>query len=120
MEEWMDEFWVLYPRKIGKKDTFKILERIVKAGDVSRETLMAGVERYRDYAKTKDIKYIKHPSVWLNKGCWDDEFAPAEYMNGDCMKEKTSKERLSDALQRLGSGSFSETLDLGLPKLPSQ
>ena len=87
----------------------------------SRETLMAGVEIYWDYAKTKDIKYIKHPSVWLNKGCWDDEFAPAEYMNGDCMKEKTSKERLSDALpaprKRLH---LAKLLDLGLPKLPSQ
>ena len=119
-EDWSEEFWKVYPRRIGKKAALEALDRIRRSGVVPRDKFMEGVWRYADYAKTKNIKYIKHPKTWLNQGCWEDELTSEEYMNGDSHRERSLKERMSDALQRLGSGSPSEIIDLGLPEPPSK
>ena len=71
------QFWDAYPRKKAKKATFKILDRIRKSGEVTFERLMAGVRKI----PLNEPVFIKHPSTWLNGGCWDDEELP-EKPNG--------------------------------------
>ena len=66
-----DNFWNMYPRKLGKK---KAREAYVKA------TANHGVdlinEACTDYAMSidgKDPKFIPHASTWLNQERWDDD-----------------------------------------------
>jgi hypothetical protein len=37
---------------------------------------MSGLDAYNDDCKAKNTEphYIKHPSTWLNQGCWADEY----------------------------------------------
>jgi hypothetical protein len=79
----------------------------------------AGVARqlddFRDYWMAKSgqgalkIDWGRTWRTWCRK---------AKDWNGNgYSRDKSLKERTADALHKLGSGSFSETLDLGLPKL---
>ena len=40
---------------------------------VDLETLIAGAQRYAVERKGQDQHYTKHPTTWLNGGCWEDE-----------------------------------------------
>ena len=70
-----DAFWVVYPKKVGKKDARRAFEKAHKSGmggDVVEKltTQMPWITR-------EGGKYIPNPSTWLNQGRWDDE-PPAE------------------------------------------
>lgn len=69
-----DRFWTLYPpgRKGAKKATASKFDGIRRRGEVTFERLMAGLQRFID--SRPDPQYTKAPEVWLNKGCWDDEY----------------------------------------------
>jgi hypothetical protein len=67
------EFWNVYPRKVAKLAALKSFNKAVKLG-VDHATLIAGARKYAEYVIGKDAEYIKHPSTWLNGGCWDDEY----------------------------------------------
>jgi len=70
-------FYNLYPRKIGKLGAYKKWETIIKK--VDKNKIITGLKNQID-AKMfdKEMKFIKHPEVWLNKGCWDDEIIKKE------------------------------------------
>lgn len=72
-DDFRDQFWAAYPRKLEKKAALAALERIRKSAFVPWEKLIAAV---RAYAATADPDFTKHPTTWLNKGCWDDEIKP--------------------------------------------
>ena len=66
-----DEWWQIYPHRIGKLAAEKSFERIRKAGNVSFQTLVDGVRNYvRDKPPTRPWC---NPATWLNQGRWDDE-----------------------------------------------
>jgi len=71
------EFYSLYPRKVGKLGAFKKWKTIIK--DVTPQIIKSALQNQID-AKMfdKEQKFIKHPEVWLNKGCWDDEIIKKE------------------------------------------
>lgn len=75
-ENFLDAFWEKYPagRKSGKKAVLMKLTGIRKRSEVSFTRLMEGVQRY--VASKPDPRFTKAPEVWLNKGCWDDEYQP--------------------------------------------
>lgn len=67
-------WWWLYPRRVGKAKAFKAWERAVKQlGDA--RTLMEATRRFADWHKRAgtELRYIPHPTTWLNRGGWDDE-----------------------------------------------
>lgn len=66
-----DVFWAAYPRKTEKLSAMKKLAAIRKSGVVTFSDLMAGVRRYA--ASGTEPQYTKHPTTWLNAGCWSDE-----------------------------------------------
>lgn len=63
-----EEFWVAYDSKLSRKLchtkfmalSYEICEKCVVAAKKYSESIA-------------DRKYKKHPSTWLNQGCWDDE-----------------------------------------------
>ena len=73
-EDFFDRFWQRYPpgRKTEKKEVLAKLLRVRRDREVTFAKLMAGVDRF--VATNPDPKFTKAPLVWLNKGCWDDEF----------------------------------------------
>ena len=89
-----DDFYQAYPRKIGKQTALKAYDRALKS--TTHDAIMQGVLKYKNDIASKKItpEYIKHPSSWLNAGCWDDDYntvvvtaqKPADYY--DASKNK--------------------------------
>jgi len=65
-----DEFWSLYPRKVGKPAAEKAYKAAIKKVDPS--VILASVERYRASRRGENPKFTKHPGPWLNGGYWDE------------------------------------------------
>jgi uncharacterized protein YdaU (DUF1376 family) len=72
-----EKWWRLCPLKKSKIASRKAYERTVRSGAATIEELEAGMKRYHLECLGKDPKFIKHPSTWLNGGCWSDEPTPS-------------------------------------------
>lgn len=70
-----ENFWNVYGYKIGKADSKKVYERILKKG-VTHETIIDGVRRYQAHCQRIGTggKHIKHPKTYLNGEHWTDEY----------------------------------------------
>lgn len=68
-----DEFWNVVPRKVSKKAARKAFIKAIETTDP--QTIIDGMRRYRDDPNREDA-FTKHPSTWLNQGCWEDEPIP--------------------------------------------
>ena len=74
--ELFGEFWVAYPRKVGKANCQKWFEK----HKVDRKTLDAMLTsiaylKTTEQWKKDDGKFIPHPQTWLNGRRWEDETA---------------------------------------------
>ena len=67
-----EAWWAVYPRKVEKVAARKAFERAWALVDPPDKlaTLIAAATAY---AERTDPAFIKHPTTWLNKGCWSDE-----------------------------------------------
>ena len=78
-----ETFWRAYPRKVAKLKAEKLYAGIIKSGRASVNDLLEGARRYAAERASEDPKFTKHPTTWLNGGCWTDErkipakFAPS-------------------------------------------
>lgn len=77
IKDGFDRFWEAVPRKVGKKSANQAYRAALKT--VSAEVLIAGMERYakKMASERTEVRYICHPTTWLQQGRWDDEL-PAE------------------------------------------
>lgn len=71
-----ENFWHTYPRRIEKKSAFKAWKTALKSGATADE-ITAGAARYAKYRAGEPERFTKHPSTWLNQGCWEDEYSTA-------------------------------------------
>lgn len=65
-----DDFWLLYPRRVAKKDARKAWSRIPPSQHVA---ILTAVVAWRRVWADKDAQYIPHPATWLNGERWEDE-----------------------------------------------
>lgn len=70
-----DTFWALVPRRVGKKAAARAWRAVERRGE-SHEA----IEGMRAYAAAfaqggTDMKYVPHPSTWLNRRGWEDDLA---------------------------------------------
>lgn len=74
-----EKWWAKYPNKKSKQDALKSFNRVLKDKLATFDELMRGLEAYSNDCKAKNTEahYIKHPSTWLNQGCWSDEYGVA-------------------------------------------
>lgn len=74
-----EKWWAKYPNKKSKQDALKSFNRVLKDKLATFDELMRGLEAYSNDCKAKNTEahYIKHPSTWLNQGCWADEYGVA-------------------------------------------
>lgn len=71
-----EKWWNEYPRKVSKLDAEKCFSKILKDEKATFDELMEGVRRYAWHCRCEktETQYIKHPSTWLNQGCWCDVY----------------------------------------------
>ncbi len=78
-----DEFWAVYPKKVGKKDALKAFKN-AKVDSELFDKIMTAIGRARttEQWQRDNGRYIPNPSTWLNQGRWDDEYKEAN-TNGE-------------------------------------
>jgi hypothetical protein len=71
-----DEFWAIYPRKVGKGKARSAFDAALQKTDA--KTLIAAAEIYASsVAGADDSRFIAHPTSWLNGERWEDEYEDA-------------------------------------------
>jgi hypothetical protein len=70
-----DQFWIQYPRKVGKEAARKAYAKAMKK--TTPDKVLSAVEDLRIRVAGKDQQFTPHPATWLNEGRWDDETTPA-------------------------------------------
>ena len=66
-----DEFWQLYPRKIGKGAARTKFFLALKK--VPFDTIKQALQNYVEKTDGQDKQFIPNPSTWLHQERWDDE-----------------------------------------------
>lgn len=69
------DFWLLYPRRVAKKDAARAWMKLTPEQQIEAVTAMV---EWRRIWQTKDVEYLPHPATWLNGERWEDE-VPQEY-----------------------------------------
>jgi len=68
------DFWLLYPRRVARKDAERAWARISERDRVEALTALVG---WRRVWADKDPQFIPHASTWLNGERWTDELPVA-------------------------------------------
>ena len=83
-----DDFYDLYPRKVGGKPVIRATYEAITNGGKwvhnrqtgekwfvqgTHEEIMEGLRRFVKAQPWDDIKFCAHPTTWLNQGRWEDE-----------------------------------------------
>lgn len=70
-DEWFDEFWAAYPRRVGKHDALKAWKKITP----DRETYerIIGAIHWQIYTWEKPYTFTPYPATWLRGRRWLDE-----------------------------------------------
>lgn len=69
------DFWLLYPKRVAKKEALKAWSKI---GEGMHVEIFTALVAWRVVWRNKDVDYLPHPASWLNGERWDDEL-PQEY-----------------------------------------
>ena len=76
--EGFEQFWKLYPRKVGKDKAEKAWARIKPAQALFDEIIAALAKHSASHDWTKDNgQFIPHASTWLNGKRWHDVLQPS-------------------------------------------
>lgn len=65
------EFYMAYPRKVGKEAARRAFEKAARSTDP--QLIVDGARRYASDPNLPEKRFIPHPASWLNAGRWDDE-----------------------------------------------
>jgi hypothetical protein len=66
-------WYAIYPKHVDRIDAAKAFARLMKTGAITLEALMAATARYAAKVASTEGRFIKAPSVWINKGSYLDE-----------------------------------------------
>lgn len=72
VDVWFNQFWNLYPKKVGKKAVQTKFKHVCKK-ESDFKAIMSGLRNQIDlkYSRT-DPQYIPNPLTWLNQERWND------------------------------------------------
>jgi hypothetical protein len=72
-ENWFNEFWTSYPRKVAKPKCEDKFKKLCKDEKTFNE-IMEGLNKYNELQfKYTEPQFIPHPLTWLNQERWKDE-----------------------------------------------
>ena len=88
IDKHFDTFWAAYPRRESKQGARDKFGRLLRDG-TTPETLIDGARRYAAYCRkvNREREKIKHPTTWLNNGCWDDEYDQADTTTAEVQED---------------------------------
>lgn len=66
-----DDFWAAYPRRCGKADARKAWAKAILLADPA--SIVAAASRMTVEYAGKELRYIPHPSTWLNGERYADD-----------------------------------------------
>ena len=76
MPEGFENWYSIYPRKKQRQDAIKAFARVMKAGTISFESLLAKTRGFAaewEKRPAADRQFIPYPASWLNKGEFGDD-----------------------------------------------
>jgi hypothetical protein len=85
-----DQFWGLYPKKVGKAKAVKVWNRLKLNPLTGRICSAVASQKRTDQWQKEKGQFIPHPTTWLNEGRWDDEVAPP----ADCQFPTDNSDKL--------------------------
>ena len=72
-----EEFWRMYPRKVGKLAARKAFDKALKIAPV--EKIMDGLLKFIEAEPWQgNLQFCPHPRTWLHQGRWEDEHLEPE------------------------------------------
>lgn len=66
-----DEFWSTYPRRIGRGQAVKAWKTATKKAEP--DAILTAAASFAAASQSTELKFIPHPSTWLNGERWADE-----------------------------------------------
>jgi len=111
-----DEFWQAYPRRVAKLAALRAFKKALSKG-TEASVIITGASRYGEASRDKDPEYIKHPSTWLNGGCWEDFSEPTA---GDINAERQRRVQEFLRQREQANGSGVEKAGNGLHREPAK
>jgi hypothetical protein len=69
-----ESFWLLYPKKQSKAEALKSFTKALNKTNL--DTILTGLNNYLFHINKEktELKFIKHPTTWLNQECWNDDY----------------------------------------------
>lgn len=72
--EKFEQFYSLYPRRVGKKPALKAWEKNPDLSNGLFEILIKALQKQKETIfKDRELQFIPHPATWLNGRRWEDE-----------------------------------------------
>lgn len=96
-----DNFWSIYPNKVGKREAEKAFAKAAKRADL--ETILSGLRAY--VAKTDDRPWC-NPSTWLNQDRWEDRPATVLPIPRQATAPPHRERTVSDVLSEISAGTW--------------
>lgn len=101
-ERRFDEFWSIYPRKVGKKAALNSWKKLKPDAELFERIIQAvATAKASDQWIRGNGRFIPHPATWLNQGRWDDELDPAAPAAGNTYQASPGKVNTMDALAQI-------------------
>lgn len=69
-----DEFWEVYPRRVGKEAARKAFAKAARSADPA--VVLAAARTYAKDPNLPEKQFVPYPATWLNRGSWEDEPLP--------------------------------------------
>lgn len=110
-----DEFWRLFPNKVGKGAAEKAFRKVEKSRSVEFPFLLEALRRYA--AKNDDRPWC-NPATWLNQSRWTDE--PAEAVGGKAQRAGSGGSLIAaiDKMRASLAGGQNQAVIFELPNRP--
>ena len=93
-----DEFWSIWPNKVGKPAALKGYQAAIKRG-VSHSDIVSGVSAYIN-AKPPDRPWL-NPATFLNQNRWEDRPAPVSPIAKPLTEFQIKQQETNDVLSQL-------------------
>jgi hypothetical protein len=74
-------FWSVYPRKVDKRIAERAYRTALKRG-ATPEQIIAAARAYAESQRNTELRFVKHPSSWLNAGAYENEPEPLRLVSG--------------------------------------
>ena len=95
-------FWSVYPRKVAKQNALRAWGKTgANASQSLTNTILADIRRRLEGEwKEKELKYIPHPTTYLNQRRWEDEDSETDMAKPEPVAEAYDWRKLSEEEQR--------------------